>query len=167
MLVIVCGLPGTGKTTLAREVAKNIPAVHISSDAIRMMLLSKRTYSEKEKEGVYEVMFNKAEELLTAGRSVVLDATFYKKSLREKARAIAEKTKSKFFLVECTTPEGLLRERMVARKKSESESEADFEVYKKIKKIFEPIKDKHLIVDTSQPIGRQVGLVMNYLREEY
>ncbi len=163
MLVIICGLPGTGKTTLAREVAKHIPAVHISSDAIRMMLLRKRTYSEKEKEGVYKAMFKKAEELITGGRSVVLDATFYKKMLREKARAIADKTKSKFFLVECTTPESVLRERMFARKRGESESEADFEVYKKIKEIFEPIEDEHLIVDTSQPIERQVRLVMNYL----
>ncbi len=163
MLIVICGLPGTGKSTLAKAVAERINAVHISSDSIRMKMLKERTYSDKEKEKVYEAMFAEAEGLLKDRKNVILDATFYKKELREKARRISMKVGTGFLIVECVTHEGLLRERLFARKKEKSESEADFAVYKKVKGIFEPIEEKHLVADTSLPLEKQVQLVEKYL----
>ncbi|MEM3075539.1 MAG: AAA family ATPase [Candidatus Bilamarchaeaceae archaeon] len=163
MLVIICGLPGTGKSTLAKTLAEKIGAATISSDSIRMQILEQRTYSEKEKEIVYEEMFKKAGNLLANGKSVILDATFYKKNYREKAKAHAEKAKTDFFIIECTTDERVLKKRLFSRTKKTSESEADFAVYKKVKELFEPISEPHLTVDTSLPLEKQVQLVEKYL----
>ena len=162
MLIMVCGLPGTGKTTLAKAVAERIGAVHISSDTVRMKMLKERTYSEEEKERVYDFMLEEAEKELRKGKKVVLDATFYRKKLREKARETAG---SGFFIVECVTHENLLKERIFSRK--ESESEADFEVYKKVKTEFEPVEEEHLAVDTSMALERQVELVEKYISEQH
>ncbi len=165
MLIMVCGLPGTGKTTLAKAVAEKTGAVHVSSDSVRMKMLEKRTYSDEEKEKVYDAMLEEAGKQLGKGKSVVLDATFYRKELRDMARKVAEKAGSDFFIVECLTHEGLLKERIFSRKREETESEADFEVYKKVKTVFEPIEDEHLAVDTSLPLEKQVGLVLKYTGE--
>ncbi len=165
MLVMVCGLPGTGKTTLAKALAEKLDAVHISSDTVRMKMLEERTYSEEEKEKVYDAMLVRTEELLKEGKKVVLDATFYRKKHRDAVKKLARKTESRFFIVECVTHENLLRERIFARGKKKTESEADFGVYEKVKGIFEPIKEEHLVVDTSPALEKQVELVMEYLTE--
>ncbi len=165
MLIIICGLPGTGKTTLAKAVAEKINAVYLNSDSIRMSMLEEREYTEEEKKRVYEAMFVEAEKQLTEGKNVVLDATFYKKELRETAEGVAKKADVGFFIVECVTHEDLLKERIFKRKKEESESEADFEVYKKVKTQFEPIEKEHLAVDTSLSLEKQVELVEKYLSE--
>lgn len=166
MLIMVCGLPATGKTTLAKALAEKIDGVHISSDTIRMSMLEEREYTEEEKKMIYDAMFQEAGKNLKEGKKVVLDATFYKKELRKRARETAREAKVNFFMVECVTHEDLLRERIFARKPGETESEADFGVYKKVKEQFEPIEGEHLAVDTSLPVEKQVELVLKYLGGE-
>jgi predicted kinase len=163
MLIMICGLPATGKTTLAKALSEKLGAVHVSSDTVRMSMLEEREYTKEEKRMVYRAMFEKAEKNLKEGKNVVLDATFYKKELRENAEAVAEKAKTGFFIVECVTHEELLKERIFKRKKEETESEADFEVYRKVKVQFEPIEEEHLAVDTSLSLEKQVELVEKYI----
>ncbi len=166
MLVMICGLPGTGKTTLAKAVAEKIDAVSINSDSIRMSMLEEREYTEEEKKMIYQAMFEEAGKNLKEGKNVVLDATFYKKELRESVEEVAKEAGTGFFIVECVTHEDLLKERIFKRKKEETESEADFEVYKKVKTQFEPIEEEHLAVDTSVELEKQIELVMNYIKGE-
>ncbi|MFH1222459.1 MAG: AAA family ATPase [Candidatus Micrarchaeota archaeon] len=165
MLLIICGLPGTGKSTLARAVAAKLGAVHISSDSIRLKLLAQRTYSEQEKKMIYDKMFEEATEQLQRG-NVVLDATFYTEQLRQQAKDAAAKACSNWLIIECMTHEQLLKERVFARKQQASESEADFEIYKKVKGQFEEIKEMHLDVDTSLQLEKQVELVRAYLESQ-
>ena len=166
MLVMICGLPGTGKSTLAKAVAEKIDAVYLNSDSIRLGMLEEREYTEEEKKQVYEAMFEKSGEELKKGKNVVLDATFYKKELREDAKETADEAGTKIFIIECVTHEDLLKERILKRKKEETESEADFEVYKKVKMQFEPIEGEHLAVDTSMELERQIELVLAYLETQ-
>lgn len=164
MLVMICGLPGTGKSTLAKAVAEKIDAVYLNSDSIRLGMLEEREYTEEEKKQVYEAMFEKSAEEMKEGKNVVLDATFYKKELRDDAKETADEAGTDFYVIECVTHEDLLRERILNRGKEETESEADFEVYKKVKEQFEPVSEEHLAVDTSNEIEKQVELVLAYLR---
>lgn len=162
MLIIICGLPGTGKSTLARELAGAWNAVHISSDSIRLRLLKERTYSEKEKQMVYERMLEEAGRLLRNGENAVLDATFYRQALRNKAREIAGAEKSDCIMIECVLAEEKIMERMEKRKSGRDESEATFEIYKKVKKEYEEIKEKHLVIDTEKPLAGQTREVIEY-----
>ena len=57
MLIIICGLPGTGKTFIAKKLAPKINAEHLSTDRIRKELFPEPTYSEDEKNKVYVEMF--------------------------------------------------------------------------------------------------------------
>lgn len=161
MLVLVCGLPGTGKSTLAKALAGKRGAAYISSDAVRMEALEERTYSPEEKFQIYDAMLQKAEGELKAGRGVILDATFYKRELRGKAREAAERAGAGFRIIECVADEGLLRERMEARKGDLSE--ADFEVYMKVRGEYEAVEEGHLVVDTALPLEEQLKLAEEYL----
>jgi gluconokinase len=132
-----------------------------------MKMLKERTYSEKEKEGVYDEMFKAAEKLLKEKKKAILDATFYKKALLEKAKTIASGTGSGFFVVECLASDEVILKRITERKnaKTKSESEADFEIYKKVKRSFEQITEKHCVVDTLLPLEKQVEQVKKYIGE--
>ncbi|MEM4271978.1 MAG: AAA family ATPase [Candidatus Bilamarchaeaceae archaeon] len=161
MLIIVCGLPGTGKSTLAQALAAKLGAEHISSDIIRRKMLEERTYSEQEKYRVYERMVQEAEALLREGKSVVADATFYRRRTREQMLEAARRAGKKALIVECVLDEETVEERMEMRKGARrGESEADFSVYLKVKALFEPIREGHLVVDTGLPLPEQVKMVI-------
>ena len=161
MLIIVCGLPGCGKSTLALALAAKLDAAHISSDIIRRKMLEERTYSEQEKFRVYERMVQEAETLMRGGKTVIVDATFYKQRTRQQMLDAARRSGKKVLIVECVLDEETIEERMEMRRAGkESESEADFSVYLKVKSLFEPIQEEHLVVDTGLSIPEQVKMVL-------
>jgi hypothetical protein len=75
-LLIFCGIPGSGKTTVARLVAGAVPgAVLVQTDAIRGMI-NHPSYSRGESDFVYRACAAVAKEALDKGRLVILDGTF-------------------------------------------------------------------------------------------
>lgn len=151
MLLVFSGLPATGKTTLAKKVARKINAEVLRTDAIRKEIIREPKYTEEEKELVYREMFSRAEKLISSGKNVILDANFYRQSQRDETRKIAGRTGTKFFLIEAICPEDKIRGRMKLRKKSGDESDAKkMEIYYKIKRAWEPISGPHIVVDTSE-----------------
>lgn len=83
-LFIFCGIPGSGKTTIARLVAESDPdSVHIQTDAIRAAITGP-TFSADESDFVYRTAAAAARRALDAGRLVILDGTFRSSRRREK-----------------------------------------------------------------------------------
>jgi len=110
-LLVFCGIPGSGKTTIARLVAKADPdAVHIQTDTFRMMI-SRPTFNSAESDLVYGVAVAAAREALDAGRLVILDATFGSSRRREKTlRELAgHYSRADFVLVTCDLQTALER----------------------------------------------------------
>lgn len=152
-LIIICGLPGVGKTTVAKKLAAKTKAILLRTDVIRKES-KKVDYSEKVMRGVYEKMFFQAKNLLKEGKDVILDATFYARKRRGVAKKIAKEVGAGFKIVEVICPKNLVKKRMKKRKRDESE--AEFKHYLIFTKLFEPVKEKHLIIDTSKNIEKQL-----------
>ena len=83
MIVIVLGLPGSGKSYFASRLAEVIQADYINSDEIRKGMFSKRIYSEQEKGAVYDAMLEKMKTLVKLNKDLVIDATFQREDSRQ------------------------------------------------------------------------------------
>jgi len=106
-LVLVGGLPGTGKSTLATGLGDRLSAVVLRSDEVRRQLEPDgATYSHSAIAATYREMMREAEQPLGLGESVVLDATWHDEARRIDARAIAASTSSVLHELRCTLPAG-------------------------------------------------------------
>jgi hypothetical protein len=147
MLVLVCGLPGSGKSTVAAAVNERLSGELLRTDEIRKALFDKPDYTKEEKEFVYDQIEKLVEIWLMRGKSVVIDGTFYRKALRKRFIDISKGLKVPIKIVECVCGENVVEKRMGCRRGDPSD--ADFCVYKKVKSQWEPIKEKHITVDTT------------------
>ena len=152
MIVLFCGLPGVGKTSLANELAPLINAIVLSTDKIRKELISKPTYTREEKRLIYDVMLLVARYLHdAAGINCILDGTFNtEKSRRTAIEKFVNVSSDQIYIVECICPEDVVITRLKARKGDYSD--ADIDIYRKMKQQYEPVKEieKHIVMDTSQ-----------------
>lgn len=143
MLVLILGLPGTGKTTFAIKLANRIDAVHLNSDVIRTSLGHRGKYDIASKAAVYNEMYERAEEMLQQGKNLIVDATLYKEVLREPFEKLAHEFNIPIKWIELKADETTIKKRV---SKKRQYSEADFDVYLKIKAVYEPISQNHLVL---------------------
>ncbi|MGZ3716634.1 MAG: AAA family ATPase [Ktedonobacterales bacterium] len=84
-LILVCGLPGAGKTTLARRLADEIPAVRLCPDEW-MAALGFNLYDETVRDRLEVLFWRHAQYLLRLGQSVILESGFWLRSDRDEKR---------------------------------------------------------------------------------
>ena len=102
-----------------------------------------------------------AKYLQQAGRNCILDATFNKEYSRNQVKNTLKISDDQFFIVECTCPEKIVFSRLKNRK--DDYSDADVLVYQKMKQIYEPVKGKHITVDTLQDSEYNAKLIFKQL----
>lgn len=146
-VVVVCGLPGVGKTTVAENVAERVDGRIVRTDVVRKELFPDPEYTEEESKQVYTEMFERARETVDGGRSVVLDGTFKDAGNRERALELSEALDAEFRLVKVECAEETVRERI--RGREGDESDADFEIHAMFRDRFDPISTDHVTVDNS------------------
>lgn len=91
--VWITGLPGSGKTTLTRQVAaalgtRGVPVKVLELDEIRQVVTPTPTYSEAEREIVYRALAYMAKLVTEAGVPVLIDATAPRRAWRDLARSL-------------------------------------------------------------------------------
>lgn len=138
VLIAVAGLPGSGKSTVARFLAQAVGGTLLRTDEIRRQLFPQPTYAPEEGAQVYARLFALAGEKLGRGESVVLDATFQRASLRQQAQEIARIHAARWRFVLVTAPEPLIRDR-ISRRRGDA-SDADFGVYQSMQADFDPVE---------------------------
>ncbi|MGB8959926.1 MAG: AAA family ATPase [Candidatus Aminicenantales bacterium] len=152
MLIILTGLPGTGKSTVAGALARELGAAVLSTDKIRAEKRGRPGFSRAEKGGVYERLFARAERGLRDGRSLVLDGTFYLRRLREAGAAVGRRAGVPVFVVEVISPVAVVKRRMERRSsRTRGPRPAGFEVHRFIRRSYEPVRSRHLTLDTTHP----------------
>lgn len=162
-LIVVSGLPGTGKSFLCRKLAEKSPFLILPSDALRKVLFPAPQYNEQENKRLFSACHVLIEELLQKGIPVIFDATNLLEHHREYLYRAAERAGAKLILVWVEAPPEVVRQRLLARERTvapQRDSQAGWEVYNKMKPRREKISRNHLVVDTSQDITAAVDKII-------
>jgi hypothetical protein len=160
-IIVVSGLPGTGKTYFSRRLAERLPFIILESDALRKQLFPVPEYSASESAYLFRTIYILMEELLKKGIPVILDATNLEERHRERIYSIAEHINARLILVRVEAPPELVQQRLKSRiKKSGTNSDADWAVYKKMRVTAEKISRNHFNVDTSRDITPTIDKIV-------
>ncbi len=150
-LIVVGGLIGTGKSTLARSLAHAFGAAWLRTDEIRLREFARSRrpraefaeglYAPHISELVYQRLIHRAEALVRDGHSVVCDGMFSRAAGREALRQIAARHQASFHFFECVVPRAVALRRVAKRYASQSDlSEARPEHYDRLRADFEPVR---------------------------
>ncbi|MGD8341252.1 MAG: AAA family ATPase [Gammaproteobacteria bacterium] len=141
LCVITMGYSGSGKTTIARQLAPELGAAHVRSDVERKRLHGLGPTADSHSEldqGIYDTASSKAtyarlaaaaNAALAGSVNVILDAAFLSRSQRDLIRSTAAGNDARFLILECRAPDDVLRQRIQKRNETRSDaSEADLAV---------------------------------------
>lgn len=147
MIIVVLGLPGSGKSYFAQALATDINAHYLNSDLIRNEKGARGKYSTEDKMLVYQTMAEKARQIVLTGKDVVVDGTFYLAATVDLFRKLSSTLATPIVFISIVADEQLIRERLSQVRK---DSEADYDVYLKIKEVVEPLEVAHLTLQSGQ-----------------
>ena len=168
-LLIACGLPASYKTETTEVVAQIKGYIVLRTDMLRLEVLrgedifdEKVAASMDKRTLVYDEMFRMADELMSKGEGVILDATFVTQFLRRRAAEVAAKHRRTFVIQQTQCPKEVSLRRISERTKENYESNALMEqAYTNNVKKFEPVDladlkarhpyldIMHLLIDTT------------------
>ena len=175
LLILLCGLSGSGKTWLARPLAERLAAVHLRSDIERKRRagldelarthapIAQGIYSDAATAKVYEDLAAAAEDVLCGGITAVVDATFLLRGERARFAELARRLAVALRVVNCEAPAAVLRARVTARARNLGDpSEADAAVLGWQMDRYEPLEPREglevIRIDTAQPEALQALL---------
>lgn len=123
-LIIVCGLPASGKTTLARVLASTLRAVRFSPDEW-MDALSLNIYDEEKRAKIEALQWKLAQELLALSLTVVIEWGTWGRSERDTLRLGARALGAAVELHYLSAPADVLFERIQLRGRENPPIERD------------------------------------------
>lgn len=159
MIILLAGLPGTGKSTLARELARSTSGRVLSKDEFRHALFipEEIEYSTRQDDFCQELMLQAAGYLLTRDRQsmIFLDGRpFSRRYQIENVLSVADSLHQPWIILECVCAEETARQRLNSDLDS-SEHPAgnrNFALYIEVKARFEAITFSKAVVDTDRPV---------------
>jgi predicted kinase len=165
VIVLLAGLPGTGKSTVARALAEQVGGVVLNKDDLRAQLFPKEfvEYSTEQDDFVQELLLRTAGYLLTRypKLTVFLDGRTFSRTyqIRNVIEA-AERLGTPWRIIECVCAERIAKGRIEHGKKHPAKNRT-VELYLKIRDEFEAIALPKVVMDT----GREMDAAMAAARE--
>ena len=161
MIIIVSGLPGSGKTFLASRLSHEAGADFINSDEVRKEMAEDGQYPFDDEMNVYEAMVRRAATSLRGGKNVVVDATFYRVEMRTMFLALARLLYHKVAYIRVVADDEFIRQRFI---KFGGAGAVGLSVYEQLKPQFEEVQDSHLILESrNDNIAEMLSLAKQYI----
>ncbi len=171
MIVVMAGLPGTGKSAVAGQLAAILPAVVLGKDRVRDALFPAALieYSTRQDDFCMDVMLETAAYLLTntsVPRIIIDGRTFSQEYQVERVQAAAAQLGVPLEVIECVCSDDTARRRLTADAAAGKHlaRNRDFALYQAIKARSQPVPEPKLVVNTDNDLSTCVGQCLAYLR---
>ena len=165
-LIVISGLPGTGKSYFSRRLVERHPCVIIESDVLRKTLFPRPSYSAWESQHLFQALHILIEGLLSKGFPLLLDATNLIEHHRERLYRIADRLGLKLIVVQVEAPVELVQQRLRDRVQgaSQDKSDADWVVYQRMKPKAQRIRRNYFAVNTARDITPVINKIIRELK---
>jgi adenylylsulfate kinase len=168
--VMLAGLPGTGKSTLARAVSARLGGTVLDKDRVREALFpgALTDYTRKQDDLCVRAMLEAAAYLTEKRRTpfVFIDGrTFSRHEQIDEVAQAAERAGARWRILHVTCADAIAEERLSRRDPENPAKNRDVALYRRVKESFEPITYPKLDVDTTEGVHAVADAVCSYLTE--
>ena len=163
-LIIISGLTGTGKSTLAEAAGRNLGIPVFAKDWLEATLIRSELKPTNEEKSLgfagYELLTTLAERQLMLGQSVILDSVAATRTIRNTWRKLSDQYDADWRVIECIClDESLHRSRLRDRKRNiPGWHELEWSEVERVRQYYVPWEGEHLVLDMANPLEE------NYLK---
>jgi predicted kinase len=168
-LLVVCGLPFAGKTTLEQELRRWFELAHVDVDDTKRELFGPAVRDKELSRADWERIFAETDDriarYLRAGRSVVDASRNFRRAERDHARGIAAENRAKAVTIFVDTPVELVRRRLAENRLTRTRQDLTDEEFEHLLRLFDPpAPDEQPIVlahgeDLTRWIARNIAVI--------
>jgi predicted kinase len=160
MLIVLGGLPGVGKTAIARELARILGAVHIRIDSIEQAIRESGVTVVSLDDAGYRVGYAVAEDNLALGRTVIADSVNPLPITRNTWLEVANRVKVPAVEVEVECSDGQEHRRRVEQRLRETPEIAGPTWQDVICRDYRAWDREHIVIDTAQrTVAQSVAMI--------
>lgn len=167
-LIVFSGLPGTGKSTLAEMLGKQLSIPVFAKDWLEAVMLRSGLQSASNEQALgyvgYELLAMLAERQLMLNQSVILDSVAGTNSIRTTWKELSQQYGADWRVVECVcSDESLHRSRLSVRERNiPGWHELKWANVEKVKQHYQPWSEDRLVLDMSNSIDENISRVKSY-----
>jgi predicted kinase len=168
MLIVLSGLPGTGKSAIADGIGRALRLPVVSVDPIESAILRAGIPRSFETGlAAYVVAEALADRNLAAGVGTVIDAVNSVEPARDMWRALARKHGARLRIIECTLPDRVIHEaRLAERERGLALPEPSWEDVERRRGEWTPWPEPHLTLDALEPVEVNLATALDYVSRE-
>jgi putative acetyltransferase len=164
-IVMLAGLPGTGKTTLAYALARALPLIVLDKDLVNTVLINAAINQNKAGPLSYEVLLDLAEDMVVVQRhSVILDTAGRQPIILDRALQITKKASAMLRVIHLVAPREVRLRRMAARESGPSQWSEDETTDIEEAQWYAHLPADRLTVSSTPPVEELLPSVLRFLQ---